>query len=50
VLHVDMFAHNKSDIAYRRIGLDSQRPLLITKGDPTSSRGCHQVVPIEHQH
>jgi hypothetical protein len=27
---------------------DGQRPLLITKGNPTSSQGCYQVVPIEH--
>jgi hypothetical protein len=30
------------------IGTDGQRPLLITKGNPTSSRGCYQVVPVEH--
>jgi hypothetical protein len=33
------------------IGAGGQRPLrlLITKGNPTSSRGCYRVVPIEHQ-
>jgi hypothetical protein len=27
---------------------DGQRPSLITKGKPASSRGCYQVVPTEH--
>jgi hypothetical protein len=45
VLHVDMFAHNKSGIAYRDRNR-SQRPLSITKRNPTSSRGCYQVVPV----
>jgi hypothetical protein len=48
LLHVDMFTHNKTGIA-TEIGADGQRPLLITKGNPISSRGCYQVVPIEHQ-
>jgi hypothetical protein len=25
------------------IGTDGQRPLLVTKGNPTSSRGCYQI-------
>jgi hypothetical protein len=31
------------------IGADGQGPLLITKGNPTSSRGCYGVVSIENQ-
>jgi hypothetical protein len=27
------------------IATDGQRPLLIVKCNPTSSRGCYQVVP-----
>jgi hypothetical protein len=42
LLHVDMFAHNKSGIAQQDSN-QSQRPLLISKGNPISSRGCYQV-------
>jgi hypothetical protein len=48
MLHVDMFAHNKSGIAYR-VRTGGQRPLLTTKRNPTSSRRCYQVVTTEHQ-
>jgi hypothetical protein len=30
-----------------RIEIDGQRSLLITKGNPTSSRGCYQAAPTE---
>jgi hypothetical protein len=47
LLHVDMFAHNKSGIAYQN---KNRRPETVVnyKGNPTSSRGCHQTVPNKH--
>jgi hypothetical protein len=48
LLHIDMLIHNRSDIACRD---RSRRPetVSITKENPTSSRGCYQAEPIEHQ-
>jgi hypothetical protein len=31
-----------------RVRTDGQRPLLMTKGNPSGSRGCHQTVPDQH--
>jgi hypothetical protein len=47
LLHVDTFAHNKSDIAYQ---IKSRRPETVAnyKRNPSSSRGCNQTVPIKH--
>jgi hypothetical protein len=28
------------------LGSDGQRPILITKGNPTSSRGCYKVSSV----
>jgi hypothetical protein len=47
LLHVDMFAHNKSGIAYQD-GNRRSETVVNTKGNPTSSQGCYQVVPIVH--
>jgi hypothetical protein len=46
-LHVDMCAHNKSGIAYQD---RNRRPETVVnlKGNPASSRGCYQGVPVEH--
>jgi hypothetical protein len=45
MLHVDMFAHNKSGIAYRD---RSRQPesMFITRGNPTSSEAATQSYQI----
>jgi hypothetical protein len=39
-LHVDVFAHDRSDTAYQDRDRQPER-------NPTSSRGCYQIVPID---
>jgi hypothetical protein len=43
-----MFALNKSGIGYQDKSRQQRRPLLITTGNPTCCRGCHQTSPNKH--
>jgi hypothetical protein len=47
LLFVDMFLHNKSGIAYRDRNRRSET-VVKHKREPTSSRGCYQVLTISN--